>query len=44
MKKKELIEEHKKLVKVLRKGTLIERKKEASKQAKELKSYTKGQK
>jgi hypothetical protein len=38
---KSLIKEHKVLIPLLRSGTLAQRKKEARKQAKELKKYTK---
>jgi hypothetical protein len=38
---KSLVKEHKILIPILRAGTLAQRKKEAKKQAKELKKYTK---
>jgi len=38
---KDLIKEHKVLIPILRSGTLAQRKKEAMKQAKELKKYKK---
>jgi hypothetical protein len=38
---KSLVKEHKILIPLLRSGTLAQRKKEARKQAKELKKYTK---
>ena len=41
---KELVDEHKHLVRVLLKGTLAQRKTEAYKQARELKDYIKGKK
>jgi hypothetical protein len=38
---KDLVKEHKILIPILRSGTLAQRKKEAKKQAKELKKYIK---
>jgi len=40
--KSELIKEHKKIVPLLRKGTQVQRNKEAADQARELKRYQKG--
>jgi hypothetical protein len=41
MKLRDLIKEHKVLIPILKSGSLAERKKEAKKQAKELKKYKK---